>query len=231
MQLVKTNKIYLVCGIFLLTLNSCTTTNYNNSKTAQLPQSCVNSCTTPYGTILGSNNGVIGYSNCNTSCISNQENQTGDLYSGMPWQCVEYSRRWLQHAKGVTFGDVDSAYNIWDLQMVSSVTNKSVNYQFKSIPNGGIIAPKSGDLIIYAYEKKDFPYGHVGVIVNVNPTEGYADIAEQNYTNDYWENPNSYTRRIILKVHKKHYTLIDRDYNKNLHISINGKILGWKHVQ
>ena len=48
---------------------------------------------TPFGTVLGSNDGVIGYSNGNDDYISHERISKGVIYVGMKWQCVEYSKR------------------------------------------------------------------------------------------------------------------------------------------
>ena len=47
----------------------------------------------PFGTVLGSNNNVEAYSNSNSDCITNFDNYLSDIYTGMKYQCVEYSRR------------------------------------------------------------------------------------------------------------------------------------------
>ena len=225
------NKLFTpVMGMVWLTLSGCMA-SANITATTTAPQACTNSCVTPYGTVLGSNNSVAGYSNCNTNCISNQDKLLNGIYTGMSWQCMEYSRRWLQSVESVSFGGVDAANDIWQLPLVVSIQDNSITYPFFAYKNGGTTPPVAGDLIIYAYEKVNFPYGHVGVIVNVNTQLGYADIAEQNYTNNYWEDPQRYARRIILSTANRHYTLVDRDYNPQLHVSINGTITGWKHIQ
>jgi glutathionylspermidine amidase/synthetase len=48
----------------------------------------------PFGTYLGSFNGVVSYSNGSTSNVSNQSNYVNGTYIGMKWQCVEYVRRY-----------------------------------------------------------------------------------------------------------------------------------------
>ncbi len=231
--------ILIQTSLSLLLLN-CSTVASNTENTPTITTGnihdfnaeCNKACTTPFGTKLGVNNGVIAYSNCNNSCISKTSNfiDPAHLYSGMEWQCVEYSRRWLEQVKEVKFTDVDAAYQIWDLNTVISLNKPYQLYNFTAYPNGSSMPPKVGDLIIYAKALPDFPYGHVGIIVNVNTTAAYADIAEQNYANELWQKPNNYARRIKLQVNKDHYTLIDLDFDSTKKTSIGGAIVGWKRV-
>lgn len=197
---------------------------------ASLPETCIARCVQPFGSALGKNAGVIAYSNCNTDCISGKSSTAiNNTYTGMTWQCVEYARRWLIQVKKVTFGDVDNAQQIWDIDAVSGVTNNNA-YKFISKPNPNHQPPELGDLVIYKIALPDFPYGHVGVVVGVNSKAGYVDIAEQNYTNDQWMDPAQFARRITLTHQHGKYHLVDKDYRALTNISVNGTILGWKHV-
>jgi hypothetical protein len=195
-----------------------------------LPEQCTNNCNVPYGAELGKNRNTIGYSNCNTECISNQPSQAiTNRYTGMSWQCVEYARRWLINVKQVTFDDVDNAQQIWLIKNVTEVDSHK-KYHFLNIPNNNNHPPAVGDLIIYKITQPYFPYGHVGVVVGTNLKAGFVDIAEQNYTNDQWVNVNQFARRIILSNKYGKYQLIDKDYDDSAHLSIDGVIIGWKHV-
>ena len=197
---------------------------------ASLPKTCASKCVRPFGSELGKNADVIAYSNCNTDCISEQSSAAiKNVYSGMSWQCVEYARRWLIQVNQHTFGDVDNAQQIWDIEHVTGVGD-SKKYKFISKPNPNRQAPEIGDLMIYKIALPDFPYGHVAVIVDVNSKAGYVDIAEQNYTNNQWMDTNQYARRIILVHHHGKYQLIDKDYANVADVSVNGVIIGWKHV-
>ena len=220
------NKFILI--LVTSTICACSSLSDNVTEVFKVP---TNESVTQFGQPLGVNNSVIGYSNCSNNYISNEANYLGTAYSGMKWQCVEYSRRWLEHVKGVKFGDVDAAFQIWDISSVNSLTESNVSYPFESYINGGKFAPQAGDLIIYKYALPDFPYGHVGVIVDVNIMRGYVDIAEQNYSNEIWENPKSYARRLILRHDNLHYTIVDHDFDPKLTQSVGGAIIGWKRVR
>jgi hypothetical protein len=58
-------------------------------------------CISPFGIVNGQDaSGVIGYSNCNDSFVSDEESYVSaggptPVYAGLKWQCVEYGRRWL----------------------------------------------------------------------------------------------------------------------------------------
>ena len=81
-----------------------------------LPQACTESCVTPYGVVLGMTaDGVKSYSNCQAQCVVFDPNQIEGTYTGIKWQCVEFARRWLIQNRGMTFGDVDVAADIWAL--------------------------------------------------------------------------------------------------------------------
>ena len=60
----------------------------------------------------------------------------------------------------------------------------------------------------------DLPFGHVAVVVNVDTTKGYLDLAESNYNNEKWEDPNKYSRRIKLELKDNKYILYDINYSK-----------------
>lgn len=194
-------------------------------------QACKLNCFTPYGEVLGSNHGVDAYSNCNNTCISGEESYFEEFYSGIKGQCVEYARRWLESVKHVKFGGVESAFEIWDLSTATALYDSEVTYPFESCLNGGERPPEIGDLLIYPYAMPDFPYGHVAVIVDVNMSVGYVDIAEQNYSNESWIDPHSYARRLKLKVKGGSYHILDEDFEAHHKRSISGAIVGWKKVR
>ncbi len=171
-----------------------------------IPESCRTNCATDFNTILGENNNVIGFSNCNAYFCSNFDDgpvmikkealgTKEDIFSGIRWQCVEYARRWLIISKRFTFEAIESAFQIWDLNTVSSIDDER-KVKFSSYKNDSNAPPKIGDLLIVNKDSQN-PHGHVAVVVDVNLEKGYLDLAEQNNLNTKWENKN-YSRRIKL---------------------------------
>jgi hypothetical protein len=167
---------------------------------------------TPFGTLLGINNGVPAYSNNNSDFISEDHNYIGDFLSGLKWQCVEYARRWIITTQSLTFHEVQCASDIWHLNSLFQVSNNDVKVPLYRIPNDSECPPSPGDLLIYK-NGNDAPYGHIAIISQV-----YSDmieISEQNWDNCYWTGNFSRTMP-LTKIHG-HYFLIDEEY----------PIIGW----
>ncbi len=55
----------------------------------------------PFGTSLGSFNGVVAYSNGSSTYVSPTSNYVGGKYTGIQWQCVEYVRRYYLAVYGL----------------------------------------------------------------------------------------------------------------------------------
>lgn len=247
-----TIKILLIALAFLAFIYLCFSkkdVDPNPPITDKIPDECKLNCQTPFNTILGINNRVIGYSNCNDVCTNNILDEGAyiskdqiiglqdDVYTGVRWQCVEYSRRWLIINYGITYGSITSAYMIWDITKVTDVFKKGKEYNLNRFDNLlSKTPPKFGDLIIY--KKADgFPHGHVGIIVSVNTNKGFIDIAEQNYNSFNWETSN-YSRRIILsKLDNGNWEIIDKPFKENnksanrFHYNQENVILGWMRVE
>ena len=214
--------------------------NYSLLFAADLNHFCENSnsnkCITPFGEKLGTNNGVSAFSNCRSECVKpipnslKKENEK-DVYTGIKWQCVEYERRWWITQKNITFGSVDTANEIFDLTSAEDLkTGKKIKLIKTS--NGETSTPKEGDLLIYKKSVKDdtLPYGHVAVIVNVNISEGYVDIAEENYSNSVWEEKEKYSRRLALVSKDNKYVIYDvnyKNFKKEDFPEKSNLILGW----
>lgn len=195
---------YLITGVFYM-VSSPALANESNS----VPNVCSIQCATPYGTLLGENRGVKGYSNCHPDCESDEWNiikVTGQsVKTGMKWQCVEYARRWLNMRLGYTFASIDHAYQIWNLETAKKLDSSDAVNWLKYPNNKTKELPKINDLLIY--NTKQGVHGHVSVIVGVK--KGFVLIAEQNYANAKWEKPN-YARSIPLVKNKSgHYELKD----------------------
>ena len=185
-------------------------------------------CVTNFGKKIGNLDNIPSYSNCNNSFESGFYNfikyKNKNVFSGMQWQCVEYARRYLISKLDVTFESVDGAEDVFALKTVESIENGK-KYKFKTFKNNlnckiknGM--PKVDDVIIWARNKHDAPYGHIAVILKI---EGYRlFIGEQNWSNAAWTSSplHSYSRILKLKTHNNKCSIIDGNY----------KILGWKRA-
>ncbi|MGH1537994.1 MAG: CHAP domain-containing protein [Gammaproteobacteria bacterium] len=179
-----------------------------------IPKQCATHCKTTYGSVLGeSPAGVPAYSNCNSDCVIFEPNHLQDVYTGIKWQCVEYARRWLLREKGVVYGDVDIAADIWNLQKVIQPLHDQA-YEFHSIVNGAVELPQRGDLLIYG--KEYLGTGHVAVVVGVDEKKHSIQLAEQNYANTTWQ--QHYAREIPYIKDNEQVWLLD------------SYLIGWKRV-
>lgn len=184
------------------------------SKEKPLPATCTTQCVTTFGKVLGIGLGnVPAYSNCNDKCVYFSPNTQAGTYTGIKWQCVEYARRWLLVNKGVVYGDVDIAADIWGLNYVTRVKDK-VKLKMETSTNGDDTLPVVGDLLIYA--KAYLKTGHVAVVVGIDEDKHTVDVAEENFKNTKW--PDGYARRIPYIENNGKFWLLD------------GYLLGWKHV-
>ena len=126
--------------------------------------------TNRFGTIVGNFNGVNAYSNQKGETECSDPNYYNGLYTGIKWQCVEYARRYLQITRGITFDNVDYAFQIPQANF-TSLNGKNVQ-KTNDI--------KIGSLVIWPkYYKNNAPDGHVAVISSIHQNGIY--VAEQNY--------------------------------------------------
>ena len=173
--------------------------------------SCTEHCNTAFGTFIGQSFLTKAYSNCSGHCVTQEDNfvtvdhQDQKIFTGMKWQCVEYSRRWLIENHGVTFADVEYAYHIWDLEFGETIDTHVHMPLLRFTNKATKEAPQVGDLLIYS--KALAITGHVAVIVSVD--EDNITLAEQNYFNRLWEGKD-YARRLLLdKDAQGHYRIFD----------------------
>ena len=203
-----------------------------------ISDSCKKKCEIPFGEVIGENNNVKAFSNCNSNCINRpgfefKKEVTGlikDIWIGLPWQCVEYVRRWVLQNQKIEFKDVDFAYEIWERKIALNLTN-GTSIKYINYTNGSNSYPKKGDLLIYD-KSTSFPYGHVAVIVNIDLIKNYVEVAEENFQNKKWEDINSYSRRIELKNINGNYFITDISFeSKKRYSKPDTKIIGWKHLE
>jgi len=208
-------------------------------------QSCANKCVTPYGTILGEVDGVIAYSNCKSRCVkpeysymnlktkevtNHKEIPTDkDLhYVGVIHQCVEYSRKWWMHNLGITYGSIDSAFEIIYLTEGKDIYTNEKFPLGRSINTTAKRPPQRGDLVIYGADRTIpvWRHGHVAVVVGVDLNKGIVSLAEENYNNQPWQDPKHFARQIQLFEVSGRYTLLD--INVGEHSNKGGAaISGW----
>jgi hypothetical protein len=201
----------LLCGLFV---NAAIYADQETESTSIIPLQCSSSCETKYGIVLGeSPAGIPAYSNCNSECVIFEPHYLNDIYTGIKWQCVEYARRWLLHERGVVFGDVDIAADIWEMHEVNNPVTKQL-FEFNSVVNGASSLPIRGDLLIYA--KGYLGTGHVAVIVAIDDKKQTIQVVEQNYSNTQWQ--NKHAREIYYTTQNDRIWLLD------------SYLIGWKRA-
>ena len=123
-----------------------------------------------FGDKIGTFDGVTAYSNQRDETNSSTPNYYNGIYTGIKWQCVEFVRRYLQVKHGVTFSDVDSAFEIPNAQFTT--LNGEPIHMTNELKVGSIIVwPKN-------FEDK-CPDGHVAIVSSVTPSG--ITVVEQNY--------------------------------------------------
>jgi hypothetical protein len=122
--------------------------------------------------IIGTFNGVDSYSNKENKTNLFDDNYHNGIYTGIKWQCVEYARRYLQITKGITFDNVDSAFQIPQAKF-TKLDGSNVHLHNKL---------EVGSLIVWdKYYEHDAPDGHVGIISFIH--NNGISVSEQNYDN------------------------------------------------
>lgn len=183
---------------------------------ASVPQRCSSGCNSDYGAVLGKTpTGIEAYSNCTSNCVVWSRAEWEGTYTGIKWQCVEFARRWLAIRRGVVYGDVDFAVDIWDeIDHYERLTD-GVRIPVRNIVNGSADAPRVGDLLIYARVFRGT--GHVAVVTEVDRATGLIEVGEQNYSNIPWNGDSA--RRVTMIRHGDRYWLLDP------------YLIGWKRME
>jgi glutathionylspermidine amidase/synthetase len=149
-----------------------------------------------FGDILGTTaSGVACYNNGPPDFISHQTNLYQSQATGLKWQCVEFVRRYLMMTQGLTFLDVDYAYELWvNLHHYIPISHQQKQQELETIPLNQLTSFYPNDILIYG---KNFRRtGHVAVILNQGHIKDHAQIAEQNFSENKW--PSNYSRAISL---------------------------------
>ncbi len=208
-------------------------------------RACDGPCVTPFGTRLGVADGVEARSNCVSTCLrleySFVERDSGQLrvarqspdprrfeQAGITYQCVEYARRWWIRNLGLTFGDVPTAADIFALKEGQRLPGHEPIPLGHSLNGSARRVPERGNLVIYAPDPADpeWRFGHVAVVVAVDPEQGWVALAEENYDNRPWRDPASDARRIRLFAVGGRYTLLDVAPGTHQNPD-GGRIAGW----
>ena len=207
--------------------------------------SCKMECETTFGEILGIADGAIARSNCQSRCIEsaysflnlktkevtvhNKAPEDENLhYIGLIYQCVEYARKWWMINNGITFGDIDSAFEIIYLTEGKNIHSNEGFPLARSINGSAKRPPKRGDLVIYSADREDplWRHGHVAVVVDVDLNNGSVSLAEENYDNIPWQEPKMYARKIQLFNVAGRYSLLDVELGNNKNAG-GAEISGW----
>lgn len=132
-----------------------------------------------FGELIGTFNGVNAYSNQEDILNSDETNYYNGTYTGIKWQCVEYARRYLIVRHGITFSDVNNAYEIPRAKF-TKLNGNSV------IMNNELLV---GSLIIWPqnYENE----GRVAIVSSIS-AKGIR-VAEQNYNDNEFNRFISFT--------------------------------------
>src|SRR5665213_3030102 len=111
----------------------------------------------PWGTPLGSFNGVVNYSNDPLTMPSPEPNNyINGHYIGEEWQCVEYPRRYYYTIYQMDLYSLGGSMNARDF------FSHAANMQLTPYANGGINAPQVGDILCFSETGSGL--GHVAII-------------------------------------------------------------------
>lgn len=126
-----------------------------------------------FGDKIGTFNGVDAYSNQRDQTNSLDSNYYNGIYTGQKWQCVEFARRYLIIKEGITFSDVDSAFEIPQAQF-KTLNGSHIKMSNELNPGSLIVWPKD--------YKQGLNDGHVAIVSLVTPFG--VTVVEQNYKYD-----------------------------------------------
>lgn len=160
----------------------------------------------PFGTLLGTRDGVRVYSSNYASLsgslptASSLVNEVAGEFTGCRYQCVELARRYLIETRGVTFGRVNNAIDIFGLRTarrISGGTDVRVQHVANGAAGGGGL-PRPGSLLIWAPGAVVGSAGHVAVVVATG--HSHVDIIEQNWDDAVWPADRPYSRRLRTRL-------------------------------
>jgi len=159
----------------------------------------------PFGCVLGvAPGGVPAYSSYYKSVAKDvypdpscYRHQIGDIYYGQRFQGVEFVRRWLIHVKGVTFPDIDNAYQVYGLAHLTRVRDQS-QVPWDTFQNPSTSRPEVGSVLVWGAGDEDLPHlkltGHIAIVCEVS--DSYVRVAEQNVHDTFWPPNQSWARQL-----------------------------------
>jgi len=113
--------------------------------------------TQPWGTALGSLNGVVNYSDDPTTMPSPQPGDyINSQYVGLKWECVEYVQRYYYLEYSMNLYSLSGGLNARDFY------GHAANMQLTAYANGGSTAPQVGDILCFSQTSSGL--GHVAII-------------------------------------------------------------------
>lgn len=170
--------------------------------------------------------GVHAYSNGNSQRWDSGKNFEDGLFMGYKWQCVEFARRWLWCTRRLLLQQRNCAYCFAGLQHVYRPRlNEGVDPErelqaedwapkkmWEKVPvryvkQGSLAPPQPGSLIIYPMSFGS-PWGHIGVITNVDLTLSEVHVADQNRYFHEWDG-KPYSEAFHLEVANGKYYIRD----------------------
>jgi glutathionylspermidine amidase/synthetase len=188
----------------------------------------------PLGVALG---GVVAYSSHYESADPEQFPTRrsyisfhNDIYTGYKYQCVEFARRWLVSVAGITFGDVNMAYQIFNIPGFVAATaegdddeaflaRSNVVPAARDVNGGTQHRPVPGSLLLWHPAGYFQHTGHVAVVTAV--TDAFVRVAEQNVTDRQWPEGQDYARELPVKIGADGgFTIVDSHFAST-------KVLGW----
>lgn len=180
-----------------------------------LPAACTRDCVSTWGEALGGATTTPAYSNCSAACVVPLPNREHGIFTGIRWQCVEYARRWWLLNRGVFFGDVDVAADLWLKIDTATRASDGATLMLENHANGDAAPPRIGDLLVYGREY--LRTGHLAVVVAIDAQAGRLDVAEQNYLNRPWPAAD-HARSLELLERNGRWWVLDP------------YLLGWKRI-
>jgi hypothetical protein len=208
-------------------------------------RACEGPCTTPFGQVLGIADRAPARSNCVSTCVHPERSfldlESGEIavsqespsdspkqYVGITYQCVGYARLWWMKNRSLTFGDVDTAHDILYLTEATDPRTGAIVPLGRSLNGTAHRPPERGDLVVYLADRDDSEWraGHVAVVVGVDREQGLVALAEENYDNQPWQNPQAFARRIQMFEINGRFTLLDVEPNRRFSAD-GGRIAGW----
>ena len=129
--------------------------------------------TLPWGTTLGSFNGVTNYSNDPATMPSPQpRNTSAGVDTGLKWECVEYVNRYYYVHYGLNLGTGQNAWPFYGNALARGLT---------AYANGGTTVPQVGDIL--CFNQTGSGLGHVAIIRAVDQANSVVHVIQQNVKN------------------------------------------------